>query len=84
MQDYNTCVAALNRGEACTAEAVGQRNHRECDEVFSRLSLNLSTAINILPRECLSRYRLPFVACVERPNRETTIAMLYVGIEGQG
>lgn len=49
---------------------------RECDELFNQLGLNLTTAINIFLRKCLSRGGLPFEVCGERPNKETIEAML--------
>jgi DNA-damage-inducible protein J len=47
----------------------------QCEELFSELGMNLTTAINVFLRQSLRVGGLPFEVKVDRPNKETIAAM---------
>lgn len=49
---------------------------KDCEELFSDLGMNLTTAINVFLRQSLRTGGFPFEIRQERPNKETIAAML--------
>ncbi len=49
---------------------------KDCEELFSDLGMNLTTAINVFLRQSLRTGGFPFEVRQERPNKETIAAML--------
>ncbi len=49
---------------------------KDCEELFSDLGVNLTTAINVFLRQSLRTGGFPFEIRQERPNKETIAAML--------
>ena len=48
----------------------------QADALFAELGMNLSTAFNIFVRQSLREGRIPFDITLNKPNKETTAAML--------
>lgn len=48
---------------------------RSCELLYGELGLNLTAAINVFLRKSLSVGGFPFDVRMERPNRETVLAM---------
>ena len=49
---------------------------KKCEDLYSELGINLTTAINIFLRQSLRVGGIPFDVRVDQPNKETTAAML--------
>ncbi len=49
---------------------------KDCEELFTDLGMNLTTAINVFLRQSLRTGGFPFEIRQERPNKETIAAML--------
>ena len=47
----------------------------QVDELYSSLSMNMSTAINMFVRQCLRERQLPFQPSLNIPNQETIRAI---------
>ncbi len=48
---------------------------KQCENLFSELGMNLTTAINVFLRQSLRVGGFPFDVKLEQPNRETIAAM---------
>jgi len=48
----------------------------QADIFFAELGMNLSTAFQIFVRQSLREGRIPFDITLEKPNKETTAALL--------
>lgn len=48
---------------------------KEAQELFEKLGLNLSTAVNIFLRQSVREQGIPFYISAEEPNRETREAI---------
>jgi addiction module antitoxin, relB/dinJ family len=48
----------------------------QADIFFAELGMNLSTAFQIFVRQSLREGRIPFDIALEKPNKETTAALL--------
>lgn len=49
---------------------------KQCENLYSELGMNLTTAINVFLRQSLRAGGFPFDVKLEQPNRETIAAML--------
>ena len=49
---------------------------RQADSLFAELGMSLSTAFNIFVRQSLRDGGIPFDISLEKPNKETLVAML--------
>ena len=49
---------------------------RQCENLYSELGMNLTTAINVFLRQSLRVGGFPFEVKLEQPNKETIAAML--------
>ena len=48
----------------------------ECEKLYGELGMNLTTAINVFLRESLRSGGFPFDVRLNKPNKETIMAML--------
>ena len=49
---------------------------QKCEELYSELGINLTTAINVFLRQSLRAGGFPFDVRLNQPNKETLIALL--------
>lgn len=49
---------------------------KQCENLYSELGMNLTTAINVFLRQSLRVGGFPFDVKLDQPNRETVAAML--------
>lgn len=48
----------------------------QCEAIYGELGINLTTAINVFLRQSLRVGGFPFDVRLDKPNQETTIAMM--------
>lgn len=49
---------------------------KQCEAMYAELGINLTTAINVFLRQSLRVGGFPFDVRIEKPNKETLLAML--------
>ena len=49
---------------------------KQCEDLYNKLGMNLTTAINIFLRQSLRVGGIPFDVRIDQPNKETIAAML--------
>ena len=49
---------------------------KQCEAMYAELGINLTTAINVFLRQSLRVVGFPFDVRIEKPNKETLLAML--------
>ena len=49
---------------------------KQCEALYGELGMNLTTAINVFPRQSLRAGGFPFEVRLDQPNKETIAAML--------
>ncbi|MCL1887799.1 MAG: type II toxin-antitoxin system RelB/DinJ family antitoxin [Kiritimatiellaeota bacterium] len=62
-------------GNAAVAFRMDSQLKSEADELFARLGMNLTTAINLFVRHAIHEQGIPFAISQNIPNRETQLAI---------